>query len=187
MLRIGSGDACPNCGVLVAPDQRYCVECGERRGEPRLPFMDGRKPATPATTVVTPAYPTSVFPPAAQPRGKWSSGVAFLATVALLLLAMGVGVMIGNNGDDGKALAQQPLIIGGAATSPTGATGTTSETASASKADAATTEKAGVDADAVAKKNGVKLAPKDVDLGGKCAKDSVGCDDSGEFTGDYFK
>jgi hypothetical protein len=189
MLSIGSGDACPNCGAMVAPDQRYCIECGERRGEPRLPFMDGRTQVEPSTQVVTPAYPVSSYasiPP--EKKSRWSSGLGLLATVGLLLLAMGVGVMIGNNGDGGEALAQQPVIIGGAATAATGASGATgADTAAASKTDAATTDKAGVDADAVAKKNGVKLAPKDVDLGEKCEKGSVGCSDSGEFDGEYFK
>jgi hypothetical protein len=189
MLTIGSGDACPSCGANVAPDQRYCVECGERRGEPRLPFMDGRTAVEPATEVVTPAYPMASYasvPP--QKKSKWSSGMGLLATIGLLLLAMGVGVMIGNNGDDGKALAQQPVVIGGAATAATGASGATGDaSATASKSSGSEETKAGVDANAVAKKNGVKLAPKDVDLGGKCAKGSVGCDDSGKFTGDYFK
>jgi hypothetical protein len=179
------GDACPSCGALVAPDQRYCIECGERRGQPRLPFMDGRTAADPPAEVVTPAYPMAFAPPA-PPKSKWNSGIALLATIGLLLLAMGVGVLIGNNGDNGKAVAQAPVIIGGAAAGATAGTGATADTAAASK-DAATTDKAGVDADAVAKKNGVKLAPKDVDLGGKCPKGTVGCDSTGKFTGDYFK
>ena len=33
-------EQCPSCGALVAADQRYCLECGHRRGDPRLPFMD---------------------------------------------------------------------------------------------------------------------------------------------------
>jgi hypothetical protein len=24
----------------MLPDQRYCLACGARRGDPRLPFMD---------------------------------------------------------------------------------------------------------------------------------------------------
>ena len=35
-----TGEQCPACGALMAGDQRYCLECGQRRGEPRLPFMD---------------------------------------------------------------------------------------------------------------------------------------------------
>lgn len=102
---------------------------------------------------------------------------------------MGVGVMIGNEGDGSKnALAQQPVVIGGSmagATAPTGATGTTASDTSKAAAASVPEDQAGVNADDVAKKNGVKLAPKDVELGDKCEKGSVGCED-GEFTGDYF-
>ena len=35
-----SGDQCPSCGAVLAADQRYCLECGHRHGDPRLPFMD---------------------------------------------------------------------------------------------------------------------------------------------------
>jgi hypothetical protein len=172
----------------VAADQRYCIECGERRGEPRLPFMDGRTAAQPPEPVT--AYPVSGQPPAGwtppPPKNKWTSGLALLSTIGILLLAMGVGVLIGNNGDS-KTAAQQPVIIGGGATAAAGPSAATADAAGGDKADAASSDKAGVDADAVAKKNGVKLAPKDVDLGGDCPKGSVGCSDSGEFTGDYFK
>lgn len=184
-----AGEACAKCGAMVAADQRYCIECGERRGDPRLPFMDGRTAAQPVAEVLpAPAYPAA-YPPPTPPRGKWSSGIALLSTIAVLLLAMGVGVLIGNNGDD-KASSQQPLVIGGGATTATaGATGATTDTAAASSAKAGDNGEtsSGVDADAIAKKNGVKLAPKDVDLGGDCPKGSVGCGDDGKFTGDYFK
>ena len=33
-------EQCPSCGAQMAADQRYCLECGLRRGDPRLPFMD---------------------------------------------------------------------------------------------------------------------------------------------------
>ncbi len=32
------GEACPNCAAPMAADQRYCLNCGARRGEPRVPF-----------------------------------------------------------------------------------------------------------------------------------------------------
>jgi hypothetical protein len=73
------------------------------------------------------------------------------------------------------------------------ATGASDATAAASGGKAASTAKTsaggegGQNADAVAKKNGVKLAPKDVKPGDKCEKGAVGCSDGGTFTGDYFK
>lgn len=185
------GESCPGCGSMIAAGQRYCIDCGERIGDPRLPVMDGRALAQPPQPPAPPApYAAYGFPPPPAPRSKWSSGTAMLATIALLLLAMGVGVMIGNNGDS-KAAAQQPIVIGGTGTTAaTGASDATSADASNSATKGMVGDdgktSAGVDAEALAKKNGVKLAPKDVDLGGKCPKGSVGCNDSGEFDGDYF-
>ena len=188
---VGSnGDTCPKCHSRVAADQRYCIECGERRGEPRLPFMDGRTAAQPPAEVVSAsAYPIAGYlPPPAPPKTRVSSGLALLATIATLLLAMGVGVLIGNKGDSGTAAASQPpIVLGGGATAAAGATEATTASKDAGKAAAAEDVKGGVDASALAKKNGVKLAPKDVDLGEKCDKGSVGCDENGEFSGDYFK
>ena len=40
MAAFGGNESCPNCGARMAADQRYCLNCGHRRGEPRLPFMD---------------------------------------------------------------------------------------------------------------------------------------------------
>lgn len=187
------GDACAKCGATVAADQRYCVECGERHGDPRLPFMDGRTASqAPAdATQPTGGYPAPAYA-APPPKQRWASGIALLSTIAVLLLAMGVGVLIGNKGE--QASSQQPMIVGGVgATTATGATGATSTSGGTDSKAAATaasddgTTDAGVDAEALAKKNGVKLAPKDVDLGEKCEKGSVGCNDSGEFDGEYFK
>jgi hypothetical protein len=173
----------------MAADQRYCTDCGERRGDPRLPFMDGRTAAEPPAPIATAtAYPVAGYAAPPPAKSKWSSGMALLATIATLLLAMGVGVLIGNKGDNSNAASQQPIIVGGTgATAASGATDAAAASKDSKGADASTETKAGVDADAVAKKNGVKLAPKDVDLGGKCPKGSVGCNSQGEFTGDYFK
>lgn len=175
----------------MAADQRYCVECGDRRGEPRLPFMDGRTamPAAQAPAAI-PLAPPGYGGTPPLPTDRRSAGMALVGTIALLLLAMGVGVMIGNE-DDGSAnvAAQQPVIIGGATAGATAATAETgAETAESTKDAKAASEtevKAGVNADQVAEKNGVKLAPKDVGVGDKCKAGSVGCED-GEFTGEYF-
>jgi hypothetical protein len=78
----GTADRCTNCGVPLAPDQRYCVECGERRGTARFSFE----------ALTTPAAP----PPLPQ-RRRWqpSASFSFISGVATLLLALGVGVLIG--------------------------------------------------------------------------------------------
>jgi len=39
--RLGEeGERCRACEAPLAPDQRYCLNCGERRAEARIPFMD---------------------------------------------------------------------------------------------------------------------------------------------------
>jgi hypothetical protein len=114
-----AGERCPACGSPLATDQRYCIDCGERRGEPRLPLMGGPTPP--------PA------PRAREPRG--ASAAALIAGVATLLVALAVGVLIGRSG-------QRPV----AANSPSyrvvtvpAAGGTTAAAATATPSAVATT------------------------------------------------
>src|SRR3954453_14621633 len=34
------GEPCRGCGAPLAADQRYCLECGQRRGAPRIEFLE---------------------------------------------------------------------------------------------------------------------------------------------------
>lgn len=186
-MQLQSGDACPKCSAPMAGDQRYCTECGERRGEPRFSFMDGNAPApqhqpAPPLQQLQPPYP----PPTATQRNRWSSGIALVSSVGVLLLAMGVGVLIGNNGEGSvNTAASQPVILGAAPTAATGPTEAVADTSAKKDAEAAAASDA-ANAEATAKANGVKLAPKDIGIGDKCEKGSAGCD-GGEFTGDFFE
>jgi hypothetical protein len=99
-LTTASADRCGTCGAQLASDQRYCLECGERRGDPRMPFMNGRPPE------VLPAAP----PPASGSRKPRSAaGTTLVAGVGTLLLAMGVGVLIGRS-DDNTQVAKTPPV-----------------------------------------------------------------------------
>jgi phosphatidylinositol-3-phosphatase len=40
----GPHDRCPQCNAALLGDQRYCLQCGERRGTPRLDFTTFWKP-----------------------------------------------------------------------------------------------------------------------------------------------
>jgi hypothetical protein len=86
-------DRCANCGSPLAPDQRYCVECGERRGKARFSFdtLAAPKPAPAA--------------PKRPRRPRISSSFSFILGVATLLLALGVGVLIGHNTNNPKPVA----------------------------------------------------------------------------------
>jgi hypothetical protein len=198
MVAATGGEACPSCGASMAPDQRYCLACGSRRGEPRLPIMDAvvfmdamRQPAASAVS--------SSVAPERQPRV--SANASLVAGVATLVLAIGVGVMIGRSGDSGAAstAAATPQVIkveggggGGAAVAePTsqkagGAVGGGSTKAAKAKIEAGSsgTSKA---AEEVLKPAGdVKLPPPTTQVGEKCEKGTAGCSDSGEFNGSFF-
>ncbi|MDO9406980.1 hypothetical protein [Patulibacter sp.] len=133
--------ACGQCGAPMATDQRYCLSCGARRTHARLPFQDAMAPVGPVVQVPGPA-PALWSTPATSGPGT----TTLLAALACVLLAFGVGVLAGGDGDGGS---QQPIVLGGApaasAVAPTtteaAATSTTDTTASeddASSSDATT-------------------------------------------------
>jgi hypothetical protein len=116
------GEQCPSCGAALAADQRYCLECGERRGEPRVAFLDllGRRDAPPA------AEPASTVPAppgvAERPLTPWVAA----AGVAVLLLVLGVGILIGDarSGGDRPVASKTPVItVNAGASGPAAATG----------------------------------------------------------------
>src|ERR1700743_3780334 len=50
LVGMASPDRCGECGAEMAVDQRYCVECGNRRGPAR--FTLARKPGAKSTALV---------------------------------------------------------------------------------------------------------------------------------------
>ncbi len=133
---------CAHCGTPLASDQRYCLGCGARRDQARLPFQDALAPAT----VLPPAGPPA--PPAGPPPAVWyppppSGGVStgtVLAALACVLVAFGVGLLVGRQGGD-----RDPVVIGGAvapaavaptATTPDPTATTTEDAAAGAGADA---------------------------------------------------
>ncbi len=127
-----AGEPCPTCGTPLAGDQRYCLQCGTRRGDARLPFRDvlAQRPVG-APAGYTERTVERYDPPPAEPR----TGLTFLAGLACLLLALGVGVLIGRSGDTtaapAKAAPAQVISVGGAGPAAAGAPTTTDGAASA--------------------------------------------------------
>jgi hypothetical protein len=191
------GDHCPSCGAPVAPDQRYCVECGERCAEPRLPFVDGRPQA--------PAAPAA--PPRRSRRPRASTGLTLIAGVATLLLAMGVGVLVGKSGKDdqtaGNAPPVQVVTVPGAAaagsstnatgTQPAGSGATTADSSTSGSSGSSTSGSSGSSSSSESKHSGTtstpakkaasKAPPKPVTLGSKGHGRGY---KNGKFTGDFF-
>jgi len=189
---VASSEQCPSCGNPVATDQRYCLQCGQRCGEPRLPFMNA---VTFMDAMKRPAAAPPA-PPKAKRRGI-SPNAALITGVGTLLLAMGVGVLIGRSGNDTVAAPQQasaPIVIkgGGAesATASAGAAGASGGKSSKGGKKSAKQAKAAADsgqgAEEVLKPAGdVKLPPATVQPGEHCESGAAGCK-GGEFTGDFF-
>lgn len=190
----GSGDRCSNCGASLAHDQQYCVECGERRGQLTLPQ------AQPVTEVRT-----SRRRSAAAPRPpRVSSGTTVISFVGVLLLAIGLGVLIGRIGHDTttpKSGGTQVISVNNgaaptttAASAPTTTSGSHVSKKTQSKLNAAAKAKAPPSA-AVQKKatqaagkvlgNSNNLAPPTVTTGQKCSSSQAGCS-GGSFNGNFF-
>jgi hypothetical protein len=115
------GEPCASCGAPLAGDQRYCLECGARRAQARLPFREilASGGAAPPTAPAVAAATAHEGPPPAR------SGLAFLAGLLCLIAALGVGVLIGNSGDDRTAATTPPpqvITVGGAAAAPAATT-----------------------------------------------------------------
>lgn len=111
---------CRSCGSPLAVDQRYCLQCGARRAEARLPFLDIL-----AQQVPRGPGDAAAAGPAAPPPGTWfgrmSTNAAAVAGVACLLLALGVGVLIGGLGQDDPAANATPQVISVGSAAPASA------------------------------------------------------------------
>ncbi len=190
---VQSGDQCPSCGAALAADQRYCLECGQRRGDPRLPFMDA--------VVLMDAVKQPRQTPPPRPKKKRtgiSPNAALIAGVGTLLLALGIGVLIGRSGHQEvaqTAAAPQIIKVGGgggeaASTASKGknSTGGGAADAKTKKQKAAALKQAEEHpaAEEVLKPaDDVNLAPPTVKPGDKCEEGAAGCE-GGEFTGNFF-
>lgn len=114
----------------MAGDQRYCLNCGVRGSEARLPFLEVLRARSEApVTASTHAAVSAPVVPAVALRERFRVDAGLVAGVGVLLLAMLVGVLIGTNAADEpvQAAAPQPAQViqvggGGSATGVTGAT-----------------------------------------------------------------
>jgi zinc ribbon protein len=194
-LVAAGGEQCPSCGAHVAPDQRYCLHCGARCGEPRLPFMN-------AVTFMEAMKPRPEAPaaPPKRPRRSLSPNAALIATIGTLLLAMGVGVLIGrsnNSSSTGPTQAATPIVIKGGGAEETTTPGTsTGETKTAGGGSAKKPTKkalkqeaqtqAGAEEFLKTAKGAKPLAKPTQELGGSCEKGTAGCSKTGKFEGNFF-
>jgi len=97
--------SCASCGAPLAPDQRYCLSCGSRVGEPRVAPAAGKaaEPVVPATA------------PAGGRQADFSPLAAVIG-IALLGGMLLIGVLIGRGTSDDQPA---PVVQVGEATSST--------------------------------------------------------------------
>jgi hypothetical protein len=121
------GDTCEQCGSVLATDQRYCVNCGWRRGESRVDYETRLMGAHPAVAG-GPATATGVSNP------QFTPAFAILA-IALLGVMLLLGVLIGKKGNDSTqtVAAQAPATTTTAATPTTDTTATTASNTGGAK------------------------------------------------------
>ena len=196
----GAGDHCVNCGATLASDQRYCVNCGERRGKPRFTLAAPAEPVVEEKTVRSASA-------SAPRRPRASAGLSLIAGVATLLLAMGVGVLIGHNNssaNNGHASSTPAITINGggaASTNPASATGSGSNGASSTggahsaKGKHAATKAAKAPPKVVIQKaaaaaskvtgGSAKVAGATAQQGSSCSNGTAGCQ-NGKLTGNFF-
>jgi hypothetical protein len=160
-------EQCAQCGAPLAHDQRYCLHCGEPRPHVRGPLSSKLAVSEPPQALATPnasssappgstppgfAPPGSSPPPAGIPGASPSArnnSLALIAGVGVLLLAMGVGVLIGRAGAPAaKVPPAQVISLGagtgaGATTTPTTTTPETTTPSSTTKKPAKAKEPAG--------------------------------------------
>jgi hypothetical protein len=128
----GPAGACPECSSPLRHDQRYCLQCGAPVQEPPADSAETIGFASVSMQVASPPVspPPHLIAGESRPAGDEPGGSAstVLAAVGVLLLAIGVGVLIGRAGAGGnESNASTPQVI--TLSAPTTST-TSTETAS---------------------------------------------------------
>jgi hypothetical protein len=141
------GEPCEGCGSPLAADQRYCLNCGQRRAGPRVEYRRHLGAADGGT--VPPAEPPQATAKAATPepqkRERDYAPLAAVGGIAVLGLMLLVGVLIGKGNN--TTATPPPTIVrySGEApgAGPTASTGPQKSEAKASKKASGGTPKTG--------------------------------------------
>lgn len=165
-------EPCPHCGTALALDQRYCLECGAPRtylsgmllerlrassapGSPTQPSQPPPLGGVPALGPTTPPPSSST----AWPRGNV---LTLIAGIGVLLLAMGVGVLIGRSGGSSSAGSGAPQVIsvgGGTGAASTSTTPSAPEETSTAKGGSGSSKQGGKGGGGAGGSSGVGSSP----------------------------
>lgn len=106
-------EPCRSCGALLAVDQRYCLNCGQRRGDARVDFrahLNG-SPAASNGTVSAPPEPPPVAPQVTEKPPRDYTPLAAVGGIAVLGLMLLVGVLIGQGNSDSATAPPAQVIV----------------------------------------------------------------------------
>lgn len=110
----GEYEPCEECGALLDPQQRYCVECAARRP------LGGANPSSRYFATMSKRAHRPPPPSTAAKGGGSGSRAAAVGFFALLPIAVAIGVVVGRSGGDGgeneallEALRNRPAAVAG--------------------------------------------------------------------------
>ena len=111
---------CRSCGAPLAPDQRYCLACGTRVAAPRLDFLAEmeRSAAAERAAAAGAAEAAGAGAPAALPGAAGGQPAPSkldrvggpMGVAAVLIVALGVGFLIGQGGDAQPIQQRAPVV-----------------------------------------------------------------------------
>ena len=126
--------SCANCTAPLAPDQRYCLACGQPVSPVRLAFLDVLQADAQSYGVAQ--APVGALPPGYAPVIEPTSGATWtlrrysglFGLLSVLLLAIVAGLLVGHWVTQSSAPSRQVVRVeglGALAAAPAGATSTT--------------------------------------------------------------
>jgi hypothetical protein len=118
-----AGERCAGCGVPLAEDQRYCLNCGQRRGNARIPFLDVMRSEWEAQHRQEETEQAEAVAEASRGDERNWGPIVAASVGAGMALVLGLGFLIGQSGDDAPANAGRPQVVqvGGGGTAPAAA------------------------------------------------------------------
>lgn len=123
------GDECSDCGSPLAVDQRYCLECGERRSGPRVDYDAHLSNVGPDAFVES----SNSNGGSGRSGSDWGGAKGVAGGIAVLGIMLLLGVLIGRG--QNTTTAQQPVIVNGTSTTGTTTDATSKDAASGSGKD----------------------------------------------------
>ncbi len=110
-----AGETCRGCGAPLAVDQRYCLNCGQRRSGPRVdyrPHLNGSAQAAAARNGSAPAPEAANREEDGKPSRDYTP-LAAVGGIAVLGLMLLVGVLIGKGDGSSQSAAPAPVVVQG--------------------------------------------------------------------------